>query len=231
MGIISLVKANNLLWLGRYSERVYTTIRKFYIEFDKMIDNDTDGYSDYCNKLNIPIIYQSNDDFINRYLYDKKNPDSVISNLIRAYDNAIVLRDEIGTETMAYLQLCLSTMEKTRHSSSPLMELQNVLDMLLAFWACADDYIVDTETRNIIKTGKSIERIDLYLRLGSDDLSLVSEYQKLCARIKRTEIEYNDVALVRFSYLLQCEKEDHPESDPAEIRQKMIRALETLLDF
>ena len=75
MGIISLVKANNLLWLGRYSERVYTTIRKFYIEFDKMIDNETDGYSDYCNKLNIPIIYQSNDNFINRYLYDKTNPD------------------------------------------------------------------------------------------------------------------------------------------------------------
>ena len=56
MGIISVVKANNLLWLGRYSERVYTTIRKFYVEFDKMIDNDTDGYSDYCNK----------------YLHDKK---------------------------------------------------------------------------------------------------------------------------------------------------------------
>ena len=133
MGIISVVKANNLLWLGRYSERVYTTIRKFYIEFDKMIDNEKDGYSEYCNKLNIPIIYESNDDFINRYLYDKTNPDSVISNLIRAYDNAIVLRDEIGTETMAYLQLCLSTMEKTMHSASPLLELQNVLDMLLAF--------------------------------------------------------------------------------------------------
>ena len=231
MGIISLVKANNLLWLGRYSERVYTTIRKFYIEFDKMIDNEKDGYSEYCNKLNIPIIYESNDDFINRYLYDKTNPDSVISNLIRAYDNAIVLRDEIGTETMAYLQLCLSTMEKTMHSASPLMELQNVLDMLLAFWACADDYIVDAETRNIIKTGKSIERIDLYLRLGSDEQSLLLEYQKLCARIERTEIEYNEIALVRFSYLLQCEKEDHPESDPVVIRQKMISVLETLLDF
>ena len=97
MGIISLEKVNNLLWLGRYSERVYTTIRMFYIQFDKMIENDEDEYSEFCAKLNIPVIYSSNEDFVNRYLFDRENPDSVISNLLRAYDNAIVLRDEIGT--------------------------------------------------------------------------------------------------------------------------------------
>ena len=231
MGIISLEKANNLLWLGRYSERVYTTLRMFYVQFDKMIENEEDGYTEFCEKLNIPVIYKSNEDFIYRYLYDGTNPDSVLSNLIRAYDNAIVLRDEIGTETMSYLQLCLTTMEKTKDSVSPLMELQNVLDMLLAFWACADDYIVDSQTRNLIKTGKSIERLDLYLRLGSSHRSLLSEYQKLSGRIERSGIEYHKIALVRFSYLLQCEKEDHPESDCRSIMQKMIAVLETLVDF
>ena len=29
MGIISIVKASNLVWLGRYSERVYTTLQVF----------------------------------------------------------------------------------------------------------------------------------------------------------------------------------------------------------
>ncbi|MDO5146727.1 MAG: alpha-E domain-containing protein [Eubacteriales bacterium] len=231
MGIISLEKANNLLWLGRYSERVYTTIRMFFIQYDKMIDDEEDEYSEFCHKLNIPVIYESNDDFINRYLYDKDNPDSVFSNLLRAYDNAIVLRDEIGTETMAYLQLCLSTMEKTMDLDAPLMEMQNVLDMLLAFWACADDYIVDPETRNLIKTGKSIERIDLYLRLGTSEGALLSEYQKLCGRIARSGIEYREIALVRFSYLLQCEREDHPETDMETIRRRMISVLETLVGF
>ena len=33
----------------------------------------------------------SNEDFISRYLYDSTNPDSVLSNLLRAYDNAVVL--------------------------------------------------------------------------------------------------------------------------------------------
>ena len=231
MGIISLEKVNNLLWLGRYSERVYTTIRMFYIQFDKMIENDEDEYSEFCAKLNIPVIYSSNEDFVNRYLFDRENPDSVISNLLRAYDNAIVLRDEIGTETMAYLQLCLTTMEQSVHTPSPLMELQNVLDMLLAFWACADDYIVDAETRNLIKTGKSIERLDLYLRLGAGQEALLAEYQKLNGRILRAGIEYQEEALIRFSYLRRCEKEDHPTTDDETIKRRMISVLETLVDF
>lgn len=231
MGIISLEKANNLLWLGRYSERVYTTLRMFYVQFDKMIESTKDEYTEFCAKLNIPVIYASNDDFVERYLYDSDNPDSVYSNLLRAYDNAIVLRDEIGSETMGYLQLCVYMMERTKHSDSPLMELQNVLDMLLAFWACADDYIIESETRNIIKAGKSIERLDLYLRLGSDFMSLFSEYQKLSSRIERCGIPYHDIALTRFSYLLRCEKEDHPETDDADLKQRMLQVLETVIDF
>lgn len=231
MGIISLEKANNLLWLGRYSERVYTTLRMFYVQFDKMIENEEDEYTEFCEKLNIPVIYTSNEDFVTRYLYDKENPDSIISNLLRAFDNAIVLRDEIGTETMGYLQMCVYTMEKTEHSEAPLLELQNVLDMLLAFWACADDYIIESETRNIIKTGKSMERLDLYLRLGSDFAPLYSEYLKLSSRIERCGIEYHDIALTRFAYLLRCEREDHPETDNETLKQRMLAVLETITDF
>ncbi|MCD8021314.1 MAG: alpha-E domain-containing protein [Clostridiales bacterium] len=231
MGIISVEKANNLLWLGRYSERVYTTIRMFYVQFDKMIDSENDEYSEFCHKLNIPVIYSSNEDFISSYIFDKENPDSVISNLMRANDNAIVLRDEIGTETMSYLQLCLSAMENSKNATAPLMALQNVLDMMLAFWACADDYIIDPEPRNLIKTGRSIERIDLYLRLGTDEHTLFSEYQKLTGRIARSGIEYHEIALVRFSYLIQCEKEDHPETDDDALRKTLIDVLETLTDY
>lgn len=36
MGIISIEKANNLYWLGRYTERVFTTLRKFYRIFDSI---------------------------------------------------------------------------------------------------------------------------------------------------------------------------------------------------
>lgn len=29
----------------------------FYLQFDKMIESETDEFSDFCSKLNIPVIY------------------------------------------------------------------------------------------------------------------------------------------------------------------------------
>ncbi|MDO4978432.1 MAG: alpha-E domain-containing protein [Eubacteriales bacterium] len=231
MGIISLEKANNLLWLGRYTERVYTTIRKFFVQFDKMIDTEEDQYSEFCKKLNIPVIYTSNEQFAHNYIYDRDNPDSIISNLLRAYDNAILLRDEIGTETLSYLQLAIDKMSGISRSKAPLLELQNVLDMLLAFWACADDFIIKSDTRNIIKTGKSMERIDLYLRLGSSEIAMFSEFEKLQSRIRLSGLDFSNHAMIRLSYFLYCEEEDHPEIEEMERKQNMMIALEQILDF
>ncbi len=42
MGIISVDQADRLFWLGRYSERVYTTLRLYSKSFDSMIDEIAD---------------------------------------------------------------------------------------------------------------------------------------------------------------------------------------------
>ena len=56
MGIISLEKQDHLFWLGRYCERVYTTIRTFLLSYDKMLDNDDMTYKNICELLDIPDI-------------------------------------------------------------------------------------------------------------------------------------------------------------------------------
>ena len=56
MGIISLEKINHLYWLGRYTERVFTTIKSFEGYYDRMIDQDETAYQDFCRRLNIPDI-------------------------------------------------------------------------------------------------------------------------------------------------------------------------------
>ena len=43
-----------------------------------------------------------------------RNPDSIISNLNRAYDNAIVLRESIGSETLSFIQLAIYEMNKAK---------------------------------------------------------------------------------------------------------------------
>lgn len=57
MGIISVEQADRLYWLGRYTERVYTTLRIFYRSFDTMIDEITDSYRDFCVMVDIPDVY------------------------------------------------------------------------------------------------------------------------------------------------------------------------------
>ncbi|MGL6198155.1 MAG: alpha-E domain-containing protein [Lachnospiraceae bacterium] len=192
MGIVTVEKANELFWLGGYTERVYLTIKQFVIKYDKIIDNDEDVYTQYCHLLDIEDIYTSNQDFLKNYPYNINNQNSIISNLTRAYDNALVLRDEIGTETMGYIQLALYEMKKSEISDAPVIEMQHVIDYLLAFWGCADDSIEDEQSRNILKLGKRIERVDLSLRCKFPQNMIQKELSKLENRLHRTKkIQYN----------------------------------------
>ena len=47
MGIISIEKADRLFWLGRYAERVLTTLVAFFDFYDEMIDGDEKAYRIY----------------------------------------------------------------------------------------------------------------------------------------------------------------------------------------
>ncbi len=191
MGIISLINADKLYWLGRYTERVYTTLRLFAQSFDKLIDTDQLAYNSFCAAVEIPAIYTSGEDFVERYLFDPDDPNSVLSNLTRAFDNAVTLREEIGSECVSYIQLAIYAINKAHGSQSLLVDLQHVIDHILSFWGLADDLIPDENVRNIIKTGKRVERLDLYARLHQSREELQRELYRLTDRITRTSLSYN----------------------------------------
>ena len=191
MGIISVEQADRLFWLGRYTERVYTTVRMYFRSFDSMIDEIVDSYQQFCELIDIPNIYADKEDFQKRYPFDEDNPDSIISTLNRAYDNAIVLRESIGSESLSYIQLAIYEMNRAKESDAPLIELQQVIDNLLAFWGISDDQIDDERIRNIIKAGRKIERIDMYARLEVDRLELIGEVRRLIPRVEKSGLDYD----------------------------------------
>ena len=191
MGIISIEQADRLFWLGRYTERVYTTLRVYAKSFDSMIDGISDSYVEYCQLVDIPNIYKDREDFMERYPFDATNPDSLVSTLNRAYDNAIVLRESIGSETLSYIQLAIYEMNKAAKSASPMIEMQKVIDNILAFWGLADDWIESEQVRNIIKAGKRIERLDLYARLRVDRKELIRELYRLIPRVEKCGRAYD----------------------------------------
>ncbi|MDD3252153.1 MAG: alpha-E domain-containing protein [Lachnospiraceae bacterium] len=193
MGIISLEKSDHLFWLGRYAERVFTTLDSFFRYFDRMLDMDDAevAYQSFCKELSIPNSYKDQEDFIHKYLFSQNDPNSVYSNMLRAFDNAVVLRDELSSKTLSYIQLALDSIERAEDSQALVYDLQPVLDDLFAFWGCLDDNVEDEECRNIIKCGKYLERLDLYMRLGYPYRSIEKEYNKFLNRLHKIRIGYN----------------------------------------
>lgn len=203
MGIISLEKVDHLYWLGCYTERVYTTLQIFSKFFDHMIEQPEGFYGKYCERLNIPNIYTSNRQFVKSYLFEEQNPDSILSNMNRAYDNAIVLRDELTSSCLSYIQLALDLLSSCSKTTAPLMELQQVLDYILAFWGAADDFMDQEDCRNILKCGKYVERLDLIIRLDYNVKNAEKEYNKLINRLGKANLCYNKSNLERLGDIIQ----------------------------
>ncbi len=222
MGIISVEQVDHLYWLGRYTERVYTTLKIYSESFDRMIDESEDSYQKYCDSLDIPNIYESKEDFLKRYPFDISVPDSIISNLNRAYDNAIVLRETIGSEALSYIQLSIYAMNNASVSDAPLIDLQQIMDDLLSFWGLVDDQIDSDQIRNIIKAGKRIERIDLYARLEVEKPRLVREVRRMIPRVLRSGMKYDDMSLNRVSTLINDVNLDY---------EKIITNVEKIISY
>ena len=210
MGVKSLDVTNRLFWLGRYSERVYTTLQLFAKRYDQMLDQG-DTYGEFCQSLDIPNIYPTAQNFLRRYPFDESDPNSIASNLRRAYDNGIELRQEIGTEELSYIQLAVYEMSRARNSQAPMLEFQKIVDNILAFWGIIDDQVEDENTRNIIKVGKRVERIDLYGRLHVDRESMTREVHRLNGRIRRCEIHFREDVLTALNALILEEPMNYRE--------------------
>lgn len=211
MDTITLGKIDNLYWLGRYIERVYQSIIMYRKTYDTLIDHDSQYYIEECEKMGIYYSFESSRDFAWKIAFDNENPLSIISNLNRAYDNAMVMRDEITSDTLAYIHLGLTEMRRAKISDAPLMELQRVLDYILAFWGSIDDNVDNEYARNTIKIGKRIERIDILLRRHSDREELSKEMNRLMSRIDTTQLPYNRKALLFAAAMIEDENIDNED--------------------
>ena len=125
-------------------------------------------------------------------MLDQKNDtdkqSSIIDESERANDNAMVLREELMSETLSYIQLSRCEMQRNAEKQNDnIAELQPVTDYLLAFWGSVDERIPNLYAINILKAGRLVENIDMQLRFDYPFSSI------------RT----------RFDYLLMCSDNDH----------------------
>ncbi len=178
--IISAAKANRLFWLGRYEMRVYLTLHQLNKCCDEMIDGKPDDYKAFWAKLDAMGNYQSNDEFTLGMLYDEKNPGSVFSAQSYAMDNAILLREDIMSETLSYLEMSVALMKKCKKAGDKhLASLQPVIDWSLAFWGSAEQRIHNHRALNIMMIGRNVENLDMLIRFGYPFQRIALAYESL----------------------------------------------------
>ena len=221
MGTFTLSKTNRLYWLGRYVERAYIAIELMEKAYDVSIDGPSFDYAGYCSRLNIPSDYDNVNQFLRSYLFDPENPDSAAAALNHAFDNAVVLRETLGSMTLSYLQLAKNVMDGANVSMAPMLDLQTVRDYLMAFKGCVDDLIRDEDSRMIVKIGTTVEHIDMSLRLEHELDDLQRRLGRLSSRLQRTHMR-RDGKYVRLLLDLI------PDPQPIENRDILLECMENL---
>lgn len=220
MDTISINKASRLFWLGRYYERVATTLAYLWKWYDRMIDDDPIDFSAFCSVLEISCAYENAEEFMHDYVFDKENPDSLRAAADAMLGNGMMLRETIGSRTLAYLELAVSALESGKDSVNPTLPLQRAIDCIMAFRGSYDDCIDDENVRNIIKCGAGVERLSLYLRLVWRIELIQAEIGKLLKRMNRTSLAPSPEAL---RLLLTV-----PAGIPPEAYPSVLEAVETL---
>ena len=170
--LVTASKADNLYWLGRYTERAFTTLVQFYPFYDRVMDEDADAFRPFAHALDLPEDFEDFDAFIESFLYDGNNPDSVRSAIVCAFNNAVILRPELSSRLLQYIELALTNITDAAERSAndgDIYAQRDVADNMLAFWGGIENSSADKELKAFIFVGKYLERIDLYTRFHMPD--------------------------------------------------------------
>lgn len=201
MGIISVEQSNRLFWLGRYTERALLVSRAVVACYDRCLDTDPTAYKAYLSCMGLTDSYGDGAHFAYAMLLDKDNPASASFSLERAFDNAIVLREEIGTQAFSFIQMALDSVRRMAQAGGNInaADRQTADDMLLGFIGAVHEDECGLDVRSIISLGRATERLDLSIRLRSPYEKVTHDFSYFCFRLrdfpKSTPYRYNTDAL------------------------------------
>ena len=98
----------------------------------------------------------------------------------KAMDNAILLREEIMSETLSYLEMSVALIKKCREEKNTnVMQLQPVIDWSLAFWGAAEQRLHNHKALYIMMMGRNIENLDMLLRFEYDYSRIAQAYDSV----------------------------------------------------
>ncbi len=228
--VITADKANRLFWLGRYAESVYISLHLLRRYYDKVLDGDISDLNEYYTCLGVDCTGKDKMSEECQYsqLYDKSNHCSIATSLDLTNDNGIVLRNDISSESLSYIQMSQVLLAECALSGERnITKLQQITDNMLAFFGSIDERVFDDRIRLFLKVGRLVENIDLHLRFNYPFFRIEEAFLSLKDYLRRGESCAVDLkALERLNELI-CESKA-AEADES-YKEELLKSLNMLV--
>ncbi len=227
--VITADKANRLYWLGRYAERVYISLHLLRRYYDKVIDGDIADLDEYYKLLGVEFQGEEVDGelFQIAQLYSPLNNCSIHSSICGANDNGIVLRRDITSESLSYIQMSMSIISECgARAEKNITLLQPVTDYMLAFFGSIDERVFDKRIRKFLKCGRFIENIDLHIRFCYPFYRIEEVFLSLKDALVKAGADVDQYAMEQLERLL---REDKYEPECEGYRASVLGYLNSLV--
>ncbi len=212
--VITADKANRLYWLGRYAERVYITLHLLRRYYDKVIDGDITDFTEYYNLLGVDSTGHTAgcENLQLSQLYDLDNVCSVYTSLKLCRDNGIVLRRDITSESLSYIQMSNSIIEECAAiKEKNITRLQPITDYMLAFFGSVEERVFDKRVRRFLKVGKLVENLDLHIRFNYPFMRIEEAYNTLRDTLDEESTVINEDALSLLDDMIDSQRYESRE--------------------
>ncbi|WP_269716758.1 alpha-E domain-containing protein [Caulobacter sp. NIBR2454] len=193
--------ADSLYWTGRYLERAEHLSRLSDVMLNATLDQNDSGMQ--AARIALAALGDEGSSTASPYeaalglVLNREDPNSVVSSLARARENARQVRDQITTETwerlnMLYLRVTSGEAERAFDSGSSLF-LHEIIADLHTFKGAADATMSHGEGWRFLMLGAHLERAQLIARLlevgfgearsahAADRIALMSVLRMACA--------------------------------------------------
>lgn len=209
---ISPAKADRLYWLGRYAERAILSLHLLRKYCNADIDAGSHSpLETFATLMGVPTGAIESGDFVADYLYSSENISSIASTLSAAKNNAMLERNAIKTETLAYIELAVNTLASAKSKGSGVFELQPVTDHLMSFWGAVGEYVRPRAVRNIISIGRYVERLDIMIRFRYEPERIAAVVESLMS-IDEAELSLCDPVTIDYLSKVATEPEARSEA-------------------